>query len=187
MTLEYGATEYLSAGVAMGDLTVVETPFMGTNSGLLRLVNGVSITKHYDKYTDSQVYTINGNGTSEAKLGNITLKADIGVSATLNSAHFVLPLPHNMDIRIVNTRVNALYDLAFLAGAKLSVDKNSRFIINGTSSQEANVFVYGKDQNGAYFGISNKELIPVGARPGGILYERKAEDLLDASFVVDGV
>ena len=187
MTLEYGATEYLSAGVAMGSLTVVETPFMGTNSGFLRLVDGVSVTKYYDKYTDSQIYTVTGNGTSEAKLGNITLKADIGVSATLNSAHFVLPLPHNMDIRIVNTRVNVLYDLAFLAGAKLTVDKNSRFIINGTSSQDANVFVYDKDQNGAYFGISNKELIPVGARPGGILYERKAEDLLDASFMVDGV
>lgn len=187
MTLEYGATEYLSAGVAMGSLTVVETPFMGTNSGFLRLVDGVSVTKYYDKYTDSQIYTVTGNGTSEAKLGNITLKADIGVSATLNSAHFVLPLPHNMDIRIVNTRVNVLYDLAFLAGAKLTVDKNSRFIINGTSSQDANVFVYDKDQNGAYFGISNNELIPVGARPGGILYERKAEDLLDASFMVDGV
>lgn len=188
MTLEYGASEDLSAGVDMGDLTVVETPFIATNKGFFRMVDGISLTKHYDKYTDTQVYTVNGNGTAEAKLGNIELEVNVSIlTGTLKSEQFVLPMPHNMDIRLNNARLNVLYDLAFLAGSKLSVDKNSRFIVNGTSSQSARVFIYDRSENGPHYSISNKELVPVGARPGGILYERTPEYLEDASWVVDGV
>ena len=188
MTLEYGASEYLSAGVDMGDLTVVETPFIATNAGFFRMVDGISLTKHYDKYTDTQVYTVNGNGTAEAKLGNIELEVNVSIlTGTLKSEQFVLPMPHNMDIRINNARLNVLYDLAFLAGSKVSVDKNSRFIVNGTSSQSARVFIYDRSENGPHYSLGKKELVPVGARPGGILYERTPEYLEDASWVVDGV
>lgn len=188
MTLEYGASEDLSAGVDMGDLTVVETPFIATNAGFFRMVDGISLTKHYDKYTDTQVYTINGNGTAEAKLGNIELEVNVSIlTGTLKSEQFVLPMPHNMDIRLNNARLNVLYDLAFLAGSKMTIDKNSRLIINGTSSQSSRVFIYDRSENGPHYSINNKELVPVGARPGGILYERKPENLVDASWVVDGV
>ncbi|MBO5817118.1 MAG: hypothetical protein J6R26_04130 [Paludibacteraceae bacterium] len=188
MTLEYGAEERLSAGVSMGDLTVIEAPFIAANDGVFRLVDGVSVTKHYDKYTDSQVYTINGNGTSEAKLGNIVLDVNVSIlNAKLNSAHFVLPMPHNMDIRVKNTKLNIMYDMAFLAGSKVSVDKTSHVIINGTSSQTARVFLYDRSENGPYFSLSNAEFVTVGARPGGMVFERKPEDLKDASFIVDGV
>ena len=188
MTLEYGSKERLSAGVAMGDLTVIDAPFIDVNDGVFRMANGISITKYYDKYTDSQVYTITGNGTSEAKFGNLILDVNVSIlNAKLNSAHFVLPMPHNMDIRIKNTKVNIMYDMAFLAGSKVSVDKTSHVIINGTSSQTARVFLYDRSENGPYFSISNKEFVAVGARPGGMLFERKPEDLKDASFIVDGV
>lgn len=188
MTLEYGSEEHLTAGVAMGDLTVIEAPFIAANDGVFRLVDGVSVTKHYDKYTDSQVYTITGNGTSEAKLGNIVLEVNVSVlKGKINSAHFVLPMPHNMDIRIKNAKLNIMYDMAFLAGSKVSVDKTSHVIINGTSSQTARVFLYDRSENGPYFSLSNSEFVPVGARPGGMFFERKPEDLKDASFIVDGV
>ncbi len=188
MTLEYGAEEHLSAGVSMGDLTVIEAPFIAANDGAFRLVSGVSVTKHYDKYTDSQVYTINGNGSTEAKLGNIVLDVNVSIlKAKLNSAHFVLPMPHNMDIRVKNTKLNIMYDMAFLAGSKVSVDKTSHVIINGTSSQTARVFLYDRSENGPYFSLSNAEFVTVGARPGGMFFERKPEDLKDASFIVDGV
>ena len=188
MTLEYGSKERLSAGVAMGDLTVIDAPFIDVNDGVFRMANGISITKYYDKYTDSQVYTITGNGTSEAKFGNLTLDVNVSIlNATLNSAQFVLPMPHNMDIRIKNTKVNIMYDMAFLAGSKVSVDKTSHVIINGTSSQTARVFLYDRSENGPYFSLSNSEFVPVGARPGGMAFERKPEDLKDASFIVDGV
>ena len=188
MILEYGAEEHLSAGVAMGDLTVIEAPFIAANDGVFRLVNGVSITKYYDKYTDSQVYTVNGNGSTEAKLGNIVLDVNVAMlNAKLNSAHFVLPMPHNMDIRVKNTKLNIMYDMAFLAGSKVSVDKTSHVTINGTSSQTARVFLYDRSENGPYFSLSNAEFVTVGARPGGMVFERKPEDLKDASFIVDGV
>lgn len=188
MTLEYGSEEHLTAGVDVGDLTVIEAPFMAANDGVFRLVSGVSVTKHYDKYTDSQVYTITGNGTSEAKLGNIVLEVNVSVlSGKINSAHFVLPMPHNMDIRIKNTKLNIMYDVAFLAGSKMSVDKTSHVTINGTSSQTARVFLYDRSENGPYFSNDKKEFVTVGARPGGMVFERKPEDLEDASFIVDGV
>ena len=192
MTFEYGAIESLTAGVAMGDLTVVEAPFIDLNSGLFRLVEGMSVTKYYNQYLDRQVYVIRGNGSAVSKLGEITLKnvplnlgpINLG-NQDISSKEFVLPIPHNMDVRLENANVTVLYDLAFLAGSKLTIDKSSVLKIDG--SNKPNVYIYDRIQNGAWFGIENKEVLPVGYRPDGMLITRTADMLEDATFVIDGL
>ena len=204
MTLEYGAKEELMAAVNIGSVSVVKAPFVDLQDGLFHINTGTKLTKYYDKYTDSQVYIMEGSGAgTQVELGKIELKdvaVDMPIIGTIkqdvSSSDYVLPLPHNMDITIKNTNLLVSYDFAFLAGSKLTIDKTATVTVNGNSSQAANMFIYDRAQNGAYFGTSNAQMIPVGYRPtttydtkkdNGILYQRHSDDLQDASFVVDGL
>lgn len=204
MTLEYGAKEELMAAVNIGAVSVVKAPFVDLQDGLFHINMGTKLTKYYDKYTDSQVYIMEGSGDgTQVELGKIELKdvaVDLPIIGTtkqdLSSSDYVLPLPHNMDITIKNTNLLVSYDFAFLAGSKLTIDKTATVTVNGNSSQTANLFIYDRAQNGAYFGTSNAQMIPVGYRPtkiydtkkeNGILYQRHSDNLQDASFVVDGL
>ena len=204
LTLESGANEELMAAVNIGAISVVKAPFVDLQDGLFHLNTGTKLTKYYDKYTDSQVYIMEGSGaTTQVELGKILLQdvaVDMPIIGTIkqdiSSSDYVLPLPHNMDITVKNAKLLVSYDFAFLAGSKLTIDKTATVVLNGTSSQAANMFVYDRAQNGNYFGISNSQLIPVGYRPtttynvtkdNGMLYNRNADALQDASVVVDGL
>ena len=204
LTFESGAKEELMAAVNIGSISVVKAPFVDLQDGLFHLNTGTKLTKYYDKYTDSQVYIMEGTGAStQVELGKIELKdvaVDMPIIGTIkqdiSSSDYVLPLPHNMDITVKNTNLLVSYDFAFLAGSKFTIDKTATVSLNGNRSQSANMFVYDRVQNGDYFGTSNSQLIPVGYRPtttydtkndNGILYQRKSEMLQDACLVVDGL
>ena len=204
LTFESGAKEELMAAVNIGSISVVKAPFVDLQDGLFHLNTDTKLTKYYDKYTDSQVYIMEGTGAStQVELGKIELKdvaVDMPIIGTIkqdiSSSDYVLPLPHNMDITVKNTNLLVSYDFALLAGAKLTIEKTATVTLNGTRSQSANMFIYDRAQNGAYFGTSNAQMIPVGYRPtttydtkkdNGILYQRHSDDLQDASFVVDGL
>ena len=192
MTFEYGSSEVLNTGLNVLDFTPVEAPFIGESSGFFRMADGIKLKREYDPYQDKLIFTVIGTKPNAiAQLGNIVLPVPLsGMTIDVNSGDYVLPMPNNFDIRLESATVNVLYEMALLAGGILHVDKNSVLNVNN------HVYVYDTQYNTVngvgYHGTTNWQVMPVGARPGGMLYKRADANYIpttleDAKIVVDGV
>ena len=191
LTIKAGAREELEAGLIVGDDPIrVDPTFISPNEGFFQFGDGYSITKSYDVNTDRIQFKIEAkNGTEGyAELGSIAM--DISGLGNVNSADYVLSLPHNYDVILAkNTKTNILHDVALLPGATVHVMDGAE--LNLGTSTTSNVYVYDKKYstiNGTgYCGSVNKEFFTILTRPDGIKYPRNSNSIQDAKLVVDGI
>ena len=197
LTLEPEATEILAAGINVDkSVTHTECTFASTDAGFFQLGDATTLTKYYNVDEDRLVFVVSqqqGKTPQKvAKLGNVSLTMLImGTSQTIDSKDFVLPVPHNYDVIMENnTKVQVLYDFAFMPGSTFTINRGCTCQVKANSGT-ANIYVYDKiysTLNGTgFFSSTNKELKPITGRPGGMQYTRTANDLVDAKFVVDGI
>ena len=194
LTLEPNATEILAAGLTVnGGITHTETTFMSADAGFFQMGDATTITKYYNADEDRLVFVASQmkTPTKIAKLGGVSLTVKVVFTTTINSAEFVLPVPHNYDVIMKdNVTVQVLHDFALMPGATMTIDKGATCKLQANSGK-ANLYVYDKKYsttNGVgYFGQYNKEFIGISNRPGGIQYVRASNDIVDAKIVVDGV
>ena len=200
LEFKYGSTEYLSSGAPMsGSVTALSSPFISSNNvegtGLFNIGENASIIKYYDPITDRLKVTIRGGNSSIGYL-RLDLGWFIIMNVTIDSRDYVLPINNNMDIILESTNVEVPYDMAWLPGATLSVDKYSTVEING-----ANIYVYDKDEsvnnvngtyaNEGYFASLHSKLYPIKYTPNGSHLigsnnKRTWENLEDAKWIIDG-
>lgn len=192
LTLEPNAKEILVAGINVSkDVTHTEVTFMSADVGFFQMGDATTITKYYNADEDRLVFVVaqqpGKSATKVAKLGGVSLTITIeGQTRTINSADYVLPIPHNYDVIMKdNATVQVLHDNALLPGATLTINKGC------TCDILSNLFVYDKKYSTkdgvGYFSVTNSEYKTITGRPGGILYTRTSNDLVDAKIVVDGI
>ena len=197
---KYGATEYLSSGATMsGSVTALSSQFITSGNvegaGLFNIGENSSVIKYYDPITDRLKFTVRG-GSSRLGYMLMDLGWVIVMNVVVDTREYVLPINNNMDIVLENTTVVAPYDMAWLPGATLSVDKNSLFEIDG-----GRIYVYDKDErvnnvndtyrNEGYFGAAHSKLSPITYTPNnsqksGSSYKRTPDNLKDATWTIDG-
>ena len=166
LQLEWGAYESVSCGFDISDQLVFETavyvaPREGDNmpegdylpgkneeSALFYMGKGTVIKKYLDRTNDKQRYEISSDEASLSIFDKIYLKL---LGMEVNSSEFVLPITTNMDMHIQGKAiVEAAYDIALLAGSKLTIDEHASLRLN------KNLFVYDKDELSVEFkGNSN--------------------------------
>ena len=192
LRVKYGAEVYLSTAVDMSlGAPIFNEPFIvpdenNYTSGLFRIGQNAYIDRYYDSTADRVNYTVVGTNStpSTIKMGNIVLNTGMVIADKINSDAFVLPINMNMDIMLTNAKISSLYDVALMAGATITIDKNSELIVDNNS----NIYIYDKDQHGDYFMFgSNVPLVPViFTTPNGTTVKRTAESLSDATINVNG-
>ena len=200
LELKYGSAEYLSSGAPMGgDVTALSSPFISSNNvagtGLFNIGENASVIKYYDPSTDRLKVTIRGGNSSIGYL-RLDLGWFIIMNVTIDSRDYVLPINNNMDIILESTKIDVPYDMAWLPGATLSVDKYSTVEING-----GNIYIYDKDEsvnnvnstyaNEGYFASLHSKLYPIKYTPNsshliGTNNKRTWEKLEDAKWIIDG-
>lgn len=211
MTLKAGAKERLSCCVNATVNAAVNITFISTyddEEGLFGLGSNTTITKEYDVQTDRMKYTYNGNGTSSrVKLGCMMLDMNveflnIPFNVNVNSKDYVMPVQNNIDIEVINTTIDVLYDVELLPGATMRVHDNAIINIGTEDNQyKPSVYVYDRGARkladtyddkgkatGGYWGSTNTVVYPLGtsARPGKIQYTRTEADLKDARLIING-
>ncbi len=189
LTMTSGVTEKLDAGLNANGIVNLELTFISQNAGFLQCSNGYSITKYYDKYSDRlKIFVDNKEGKAgSAELGSISL--DITGIGNVNSADFVLPLPHNYDIVLgKNTVTNVLHDMALLPGATCHIMEGATCNLGVSST--ANLFIYdqkySKVDGKGYMGSTDAEFFKISSRPDGLQYTRTSATIQDAKLIVDG-
>ncbi len=192
LRVKYGAEVYLTTAVDMSlGAPIFNEPFIvpdedSYTSGLFRIGQNAYIDRYYDSTADRVNYTVVGTNStpSTIKMGNIVLNTGMAIADKINSAAFVLPINMNMDIMLTNAKISSLYDVALMAGATITIDKNSELIVDNNSS----IYIYDKDQHGNYFMFgSNVPLVPViFTTPNGTTVKRTVESLSDATINVNG-
>ena len=200
LEFKYGSTEYLSSGAPMsGNVTALSSPFISSNNvegtGLFNIGENATIIKYYDPITDRLKVTIRGGSSSIGYL-RLDLGRFIIMDVTIDSRNYVLPINNNMDIILESTNVEVPYDMAWLPGATLLVDKYSTVEING-----GNIYIYDKDEsvnnvnstyaNEGYFASGHGKLFPIQYTPNsshliGTNNKRTWEKLEDAKWIIDG-
>ena len=234
LELQFGATEYVTTSAyVMNTQYVMMAEFIvpdnANKSGFLLLGENTSLVKNYDSSNDRLKIAIEGSN-STAKTGSINIRMGSMVQAiktaagtlgslipssalsafsdiSLNSSDYVMPINNNIDLALHGVNLTTSYDVAFMAGSTLHVDKSSSFTIQ----DDAEVFVYDANQNrlpasersseygagSGYYGASNYSLCPITYLPNGGVQQssndptvnklRKAQDITDATWIIDGV
>ena len=205
MTIKWGATLKVVSSVEVREnLFVSEAVLLATNSGMIHMISNVDIVKSYDAVNDKQRYEIKGTGdksNSYAEIGSIYLDLGtfLGVSLTMDTKDYVLPITNNIEFIFDNVTVSLPNELThgvgLLAGAKAWIKQNAQLDINSP------IYVYDKDQNqliiegepgNGYFYASNTELMQVNYTPNnshkdGSIYKRRPDNLTSAELKIDGV
>lgn len=189
LTITAGATEELDAALNVNGIVNMSLTFISQNNGFFQLSNGYSFTKYYDKYSDRIRMTVEkeDGATGTAELGSIALNVT-GIGE-INSADFVLPLPHNYDVVLgKNTMTNILHDIALLPGATVHIMEGATCNLGVSST--ANLFVYdqkySKVDGKGYMGSTDAEFFKISSRPDKLQYTRTSATIQDAKLIVDG-
>ena len=189
LTITARATEELDAALNVNGIVNMSLTFISQNNGFFQLSNGYSFTKYYDKYSDRIRMTVEKEegATGTAELGSIALNVT-GIGE-INSADFVLPLPHNYDVVLgKNTVTNILHDIALLPGATVHIMEGTTCNLGVSST--ANLFVYDqkyrKVDGKGYMGSTDAEFFIIKSRPDKLQYTRTSATIQDAKLIVDG-
>ena len=234
LELQFGAIEYVTTSAyVMNTQYVMMAEFIvpdnAIKSGFLLLGENTSLVKNYDSSNDRLKIAIEGSN-STAKTGSINIRMGSMVQAiktaagtlgslipswaldafsdiSLNSSEYVMPINNNIDLALHGVNFTTSYDVAFMAGSTLHVDKSSSFTIQ----DGAEVFVYDANQNrlpasertsdygagSGYYGAGNYSLCPITYLPNSGVQQsstdptvnklRKAQDITDATWIIDGV
>lgn len=200
MTVESGATESCYMSVSYTGLTGgteykgSAVPFISASSGMFRLSNG-SLTKWYDGTTDRLCVEMN----CDFQMANIslTVPAFLGISITVDSNAYVLPLNGNLSVTIKEGKTMTLaQDVACLPGFELTIEKKAEIKFN-TGKR---MYIYDADQwtyqttdadgnpiTAGYVGVSNNIIMPlknVYGRASGV--DRSKQEVTDTVIRVNG-
>lgn len=178
LTIQNGATEKAYYSVTANDATVsTSIDFIGS-TGLFKLEAGGSITKKYVPATGRTEYTTNGTACLDRLA--VTMKV-LGISYTIDSKNYVLPINGNMILNIASGKVKSNYDLCLLPGVQINIAKDAELEI----AQDADLYVYASEQWGTYCN-PQKKLIDVDYSPTLGRHVRTEADLVDAKIDLNG-
>ena len=193
LILQYGAIENVSSTMLKEvNMTLVSTDTGSDNDqGFLCLGENTQLTKWYDATNDRQKYVIEGiNGASNATAKLSYMYMNLGyvliMNVELDSRKYVLPINNNMDISINNVAISTPYDLVFMAGSTLTLDKDTKLDIN------SNVYLYDTEQNLGFYYPGNVKIVPIkytvanGNKTTGTNAIRQPSEIKDASIIVNG-
>ncbi len=118
--------------------------FISSSNGFFKLSSGASLKKWYDATTDYMCVEVNGN----CSISSISLTVSIGITATIKSSDFVLPITSNLDILVGSGTLSVPYDLAVLPGARLKIGSAAAVNLS------ANLYMYDLD-DWDYYALTN--------------------------------
>lgn len=174
MTLMAGATEIVYTGLTASGITAsASAEFIGDN-GMFNPKG--SITKRYDGTEDRLVFDVEG----DAELKNLSLSA---AGFDLNTKSYVLPINNNITIN-VNSGTTSISDqsVALLPSAELNIAEDATVELG----EGCDVFVYDKNQWGAY-AVEGGKIVTVGySTVNGTKAIRNGEQLENASIDING-
>ena len=182
LILEKGAKEYVAAMVTVSSITKAVTFILISETldnnefpeGLFVIGTDAQVSKYYDKDKDRLRISLIGNAeNAKINISYVYIHVDATItSKTIDSRNYVLPIQENMDLILQNIDVTLSEDFGLLGDAYMSVDKNSKVIVN------SNVYIYDKDEskNLWYSGVNgqNATIRPV------IYTPNKSQYLLNA-------
>lgn len=175
LTIQNGATEKAYFSVTANKATVsTSIDFIGS-TGLFQLKSG-SITKKYVPATGRTEYTTNGT----ACLDHLTVTMKLGISYTIDSKNYVLPINGNMILNIASGKVTSNYDLCLLPGVQINIAKDAELEV------AASLYVYDSAEWGDYCQCKNKRFADVDYSPTLGRHVRTEADLVDAKINVNG-
>lgn len=175
LTIQNGATEKAYFSVTANNTTVsTSIDFIGS-TGLFKLESG-SITKKYVPATGRTEYTTNGT----ACLDHLAVTMKLGISYTIDSKNYVLPINGNMILNIASGKVTSNYDLCLLPGVQINIAKDAELEV------AASLYVYGSAEWGDYCQCKNKKFADVDYSPTLDRHVRTEADLVDAKIDLNG-
>lgn len=175
LTIQNGATEKAYFSVTANNTTVsTSIDFIGS-TGLFQLKSG-SITKKYVPATGRTEYTTNGT----ACLDHLAVTMKLGISYTIDSKNYVLPINGNMILNIASGKVTSNYDLCLLPGVQINIAKDAELEV------AASLYVYDSAEWGDYCQCKNKKFADVDYSPTLGRHVRTEADLVDAKINVNG-
>lgn len=189
LTLHSGAKEITYTGVYVSKLNITSAVnFIGdsnSSNSMFNLARGY-IVKRYDGATDRLVIDLYGDMT----ISSLEIKLAL---ASIDSVGKPLPINSNITVNLRDgSSVICKQNLALLPGVQIIIDQGASFELEDGSKKdfwgtpiETDVYVYGGGDWGNYCGAGNKQFIPIKYAPGKT-YTRTAEDLVDASILVNG-
>lgn len=133
VTIRYGARAYCEAVLTGSGLTgtvtkPVSVPYITENKGLFILQDSNSyIVRQYNAEQDRMTYNLYGN----IKVGSISVTVTHGISITLSSEEYVLPLPSNMTFIVQSGTTTMDKNVAILPGAKGIVSQGAAMNLSG--------------------------------------------------------
>ena len=176
LTIQNGAAEKAYFSVTANDVTVsTSIDFIGS-TGLFQLKSG-SITKKYVPATGRTEYTTNGTACLHHLA--VTMKL-LGISYTIDSKNYVLPINGNMTLNIASGKVTSNYDLCLLPGVQINIAKDAELEV------AASLYVYDSAEWGDYCQCKNKKFADVDYSPTLGRHVRTEADLVDAKINVNG-
>lgn len=178
LTLQYGASEKTYISLTSSGATVsTSIDFIGS-TGLFKLEREGSIIKRYVPATGRTEYTTNGT----AYLDHLAVGMEfLGITYTIDSKNYVLPINGNMTLNIASGKVTSNYDLCLLPGVQINIAKDAELEI----AKDAGLYVYDSEEWGGYCSPQNK-LLDVNYSPTPGWYVRKEADLVDAKINING-
>ena len=175
LTIQNGAAEKAYFSVTANNTTVsTSIDFIGS-TGLFQLKSG-SITKKYVPATGRTEYTTNGT----ACLDHLAVTMKLGISYTIDSKNYVLPINGNMILNIASGKVTSNYDLCLLPGVQINIAKDAELEV------AASLYVYDSAEWGDYCQCKNKKFADVDYSPTLDRHVRTEADLVDAKINVNG-
>lgn len=175
LTIQNGATEKAYFSVTANNTTVsTSIDFIGS-TGLFKLESG-SITKKYVPATGRTEYTTNGT----ACLDHLAVTMKLGISYTIDSKNYVLPINGNMILNIASGKVTSNYDLCLLPGVQINIAKDAELEV------AASLYVYDSAEWGDYCQCKNKKFADVDYSPTLGRHVRTEADLVDAKIDLNG-
>ena len=180
LTINAGAEEHVYTAVNMSSQEFAASAVFIGNKGMFKPSG--SITKRYDGSTDRLVFDVDGDATLQPLSLSIKDLPLVG-TLNLNTEDYVLPINSNITINVNSGTTNVDgQPVALLPSAQLNIAKGA----NATIGNGSKLYVYDKDQWGAY-AAAGVQLVPVGySTVNGTTAKRTASSLEDATVDING-
>ena len=192
LILQHGAFEYVSCTMLKElNMKLVSVDTDDNDEGFLCLGENTQLVKWYNARDDRQNFFIEGKkgvtgATAELGYMYMNLGYVLIMQVEIDSRKYILPINNNIDISINNVTLNAPYDIVFMAGSTLTIDKDAK------ANASANVYLYDTEQNVGFYYPGNVKIVPInytianGANTIGTNAIRRPENIEDAKFLING-
>ena len=180
LTMHSGAVETAFVLLYMQSKEIESSvDYIGQSGCMFNLTSG-TLTKEYDRETDRQVISING----DLNIDKFEMTIHFIIDYPIKSVDYVLPITNSITVNIDNGTVSMGSNMSVIPGAQINIGKNGKVVLGSGKS----LYVYDLDQwKGQQLvnsnGLDVKPLTYVPDR----LYTRTADDLVDGQIYVEGI